>query len=259
MSSLCQPGGLTKTHLLGQRVTCLQSENGFRVAIDALLLAAAVPARPGQITMDVGCGTGAAALCLAARIRGVHVTGLEIQPDLAELARRSAALSGLSARVDVVSGDLLDPPSDVTAGTFDHVFANPPYLKPGTGQAPANQARALATIEGDASLENWLEFCLARTTPSGTVTIVHRHDRMADILEYLGDCHGRVAVMSLIPKQGAAPKRVLVQVTKGQEGPISHLQGLILHEDDRRYSNKAEGILRHAQPLQMWDPGYVKE
>ena len=251
MSTVGQIAGLTETYLLGQRVTCLQPENGFRVAIDAVLLAAAVPAQPGQRTMDVGCGSGAAALCLAARIDGVHVTGLERQSDLAELARRSAALSGLSARVDVVSGDLLDPPSDVTEGTFDHVFANPPYMKSGTGKTPANRAKALATIEGEAGLGNWLEFCLARTTPSGTVTIVHRHDRLGEILHYLGDRHGRIAVMPLIPTQGAAPKRILVQVTKGQDGPMFENDGLILHEDGRTYTNVAEAILRHAQPLNM--------
>ena len=250
--------GLTETHLLGQRVICLQPENGFRVAIDAVLLAAAVPARPGQRAMDVGCGSGAAALCLAARIDGVHVTGLERQPDLAELARRNAVLSGLAARVDVVSGDLLDPPDGVQGAAFDHVFANPPYMKPGTGQTPANRARALATIEGLASLDNWLEFCLAHTTPSGTVTIVHRHDRLGDILDYLGDGQGRIAVMSLIPKQGAAPKRILVQVTKGQQGPITNLGGLILHEAGRKYTRVTEAILRHAQPLQMWEPGNVE-
>ncbi|MDP6896303.1 MAG: methyltransferase, partial [Rhodospirillales bacterium] len=78
-----------------------------------------------------------------------------------------------------------------------------------------------------------------------------RHDRLGEILDYLGDGHGRVAVMPLIPKQGAAPKRILVQVTKGQDGPISENNGLILHEDGRNYTNVAEAILRHAQPLHM--------
>ena len=131
------------------------------------------------------------------------------------------------------------------------MFANPPYMKSGTGKMPANRAKALATIEGDASLGNWLEFCLARTTPSGTVTIVHRHGRLGEILDYLGDGHGRVAVMPLIPKQGAAPKRILVQVTKGQDGPISENKGLNLHENGRNYTNVTEAILRHAQPLHM--------
>ena len=247
-----------ETHLLGQRVTCLQPGNGFRVTTDAVLLAAAVPARSGQRTMDVGCGSGAAALCLAARIDGVHVTGLECQPDLAELARRNALLSGLGARVDVVAGDLLDPPDGVGGAVFDHVFANPPYMRLGTGQIPANRAKAQATIEGDAGLGDWLEFCLARTTPFGTVTIVHRHDRLGDILDYLDHEHGRVAVMPLIPKQGVAPKRILVQVTKGEDGSISELPGLILHEEGRKYTKLAEAILRDAHPLHLWEPRHVE-
>ena len=257
MTALCQGAGLTENHLLGQRVICLQPNNGFRVAIDAVLLAAAVPARAGQWAMDVGCGSGAAALCLAARIDGVHVTGLECQPDLARLARRNAALSGLAARFDVVSGDLLVPPDGVVRRAFDHVFANPPYMKAGTGQMPANRAKALATIEGGAGLGDWLAFCLARTTPSGTVTIVHRYDRLRDVLDCLGHSHGRVAVMPLIPKKGAAPKRVLVQVTKGQDGPTTISKGLMLHEEGRKYTDAVEVVLRHAQPLQMWEPGHA--
>ena len=253
MRDLGQNVDLMESHLLGQRVTCLQPKNGFRVTTDAVLLAAAVPARAGQRTMDVGCGSGAAALCLAARIDGVHVTGLECQHDLAALARRNAVLSGLGAHIDVISGDLLDPPDGVGEAVFDHVFANPPYMKPGTGQAPANRAKAQATIEGAAGLGDWLEFCLARTNPCGTVTIVHRHDRLGDILDHLGDEHGRVAVMPLIPKQGVAPKRILVQVTKGQNGAISELPGLILHEISCKYTKVAEAILRPAQPLHMWE------
>ena len=80
---------------------------------------------------------------------------------------------------------------------------------------------------------------------------MHRHDRLGEILHYLGDGHGRIAVMPLIPTQGAAPKRILVQVTKGQDGPMFENDGLILHEDGRTYTNVAEAILRHAQPLNM--------
>ena len=83
------------------------------------------------------------------------------------------------------------------------------------------------------------------------MTIVHRHDRLGEILYYLGDGHGRIAVMPLIPTQGAAPKRILVQVTKGQNGAISEISGLILHEDSRKYTKAVESILRHAQPLHM--------
>ena len=132
---------------------------------------------------------------------------------------------------------------------FDHVFANPPFIKPGTGQTPDNQAKALATIEGAAGLCDWLEFCMARTAPYGTVTMVHRYDRLDDILNCIGDGCGRIVVMPLIPTQGAMPKRILVQVSKGQDGPVSKARALVLHENGRKYTRVAEGILRHAQPL----------
>ncbi|MEK9724058.1 MAG: methyltransferase, partial [Rhodospirillaceae bacterium] len=112
----------TRTTLLGGRVVCEQPAAGFRVAIDAVLLAAAVPAAAGQRALELGSGSGAAALCLAARVPGVAVLGLELQANLALLATRNTALSGLADRVAFVAGDELDPPAPIAAPTVDHVF-----------------------------------------------------------------------------------------------------------------------------------------
>ena len=243
-----------KIELLGNRVQLYQPLHGFRVSIDAVLLAAAVPAVSGEQALDVGSGTGAAAFCLGARVPGVRVRGLEIQADLVALARESALIAGAKGRIDFSVGDLLDPPTDIQRNNYNHIFANPPYMKAKSGQVPNHPSRALATIEGKASLIDWLDFWVMKLPPKGTFTVVHRYDRLSEILDYFYQFPERVVVKPLITKFGKDPKRVLVQVTKGISGPISIAPSLILHEKTGMYTTAAEAILRHAQRLVMSEP-----
>ena len=118
------PEGLSRDAFLGGRLRLWQPLQGYRAAIDPVLLAAFVPARPGQRVLELGCGGGTAVLCLARRVPGLELHGVEIQPDYAELARRNAAENGLALRVHV--GDVLDLPAGLRLG-FDQVLANPPF------------------------------------------------------------------------------------------------------------------------------------
>src|SRR5271155_2154133 len=123
----------TEDRLLGGRIRLKQPAAGYRVAIDPVFLAASVPAEPHQLVLDVGCGAGAAALCLAARVPQCRVVGLELQRDLVRLAGDNVALNGMTMRVSMMVGDLLSPPPRLSAGMFDHVMANPPYIAQGRG------------------------------------------------------------------------------------------------------------------------------
>src|SRR6185437_2187064 len=125
----------TEDRLLGGRVRLRQPADGYRVAIDPVFLAASVPAEPHQLVLDVGCGAGAAMLCLAARAPLSRVVGLEMQRDLVRLAGDNVILNGLEARVSVMIGDLLQPPPRLSPGSFDHVMANPPFNEQGRAAA----------------------------------------------------------------------------------------------------------------------------
>jgi tRNA1(Val) A37 N6-methylase TrmN6 len=231
-----------------------QPRDGARVAIDPIFLAAAVPAEPGQTVLDIGVGSGAASLCLAARVPECRVVGLELQPDLALLAGENAALNGMADRVTVLAGDLLRPPPGLAPGGFDHVMANPPFLERGRVSPPPNPAKEAAAVEGEAGLVDWVRFALKMARPKGSVTFVHRADRIDALLGHLAgrsdaDRAGGVVVFPLWPKAGRDAGRVLVRARKQSIAPARLSAGLVLHEADGSFTEAAEAVLREGRAL----------
>ena len=243
--------GLTEDALLGGRVRLRQPANGARVAIDPIFLAASIAAEPHQLVLDVGCGVGAATLCLAARVPQCRLIGFELQRDLVRLAGDNVVLNGLSPRVSVMVGDLLAPPPRLSPGMFDHVMANPPFIAQGRGTPAANPAKSAATIEGDANLGDWVRFALAMARGRGTVTFIHRADRVDALLGHLAGRAGDIAIYPLWPAAGRPAARVLVRATKQVATPARLLPGLILHEADGRFTEAAEAVLRGAAALEL--------
>jgi tRNA1(Val) A37 N6-methylase TrmN6 len=228
-----------------------QPLNGARVAIDPVFLAAAIAAEPHQMVLDAGCGVGAAALCLAARLPQCRIVGLELQRDLVRIAGDNVVLNGMSPRISVMVGDLLAPPPRLSPGMFDHVMANPPFIAQGRGTPAASPARATATIEGEANLGDWVRFALAMVRGKGTVTFIHRADRIDALIGQLAGRAGDVAILPLWPAAGRPASRILVRATKQVQAPARLLPGLVLHEADGRFSEAAEAVLRGGAALEM--------
>jgi tRNA1(Val) A37 N6-methylase TrmN6 len=237
--------------LLGGRVRLRQPVDGARASIDPVFLAAAVAVDPGELVLDIGCGTGAAMLCVAAREPQCRVVGLERQRELVRIAGDNLILNGMETRVSVMVGDLLQPPPRISAGAFDHVIANPPYLERGSGNPPPNPGRAEATIEGDAALADWIRFALTMVKPKGTVTLIHRADRIDAVLGHLYGRAGEVVVYPLWPGLGKPATRILVRARKQVAGPARLAVGMVLHEVDGRFTQPAEAILRGGEALAL--------
>jgi tRNA1(Val) A37 N6-methylase TrmN6 len=239
----------TLDNQLGGRVRLAQPASGYRAAIDPVLLAAFVPAKPGDLVLDAGMGAGAAALCLAMRVPDCRVIGIEIQPELARLALDNIVRNKMSGRVEVMTGSLAKPPAQLAPASFSQVMTNPPYLE--SGSVPPDPGKARSNLEAEIDLETWLLQCLALLKPKGILTLIHRADRLDDVLAALHGRAGDVTIFPLWPKAGRAAKRVLIRARKDSAAPATLSPGLVLHRDDGRYTDEAQSILRDAAAISI--------
>ncbi len=246
------PDETTDDAILGGRLVLRQPREGFRVAINSVLLAAAVPAHTGDVVLEPGTGVGAAAFCLLSRVPDCRVVGLELQPPLAALARDNAARNGLADRFEVTIGDVATPSAQIGAGRFHHVMMNPPYLDPTRSRAPRTPANAASMVEGAAPLARWIALALRALRAKGTLTLIHRADRLPDIVAALDGKAGGIVVFPLWPEaQRNQAIRVIVQARKGSGAPFRLAGGLVLHESDGAYTRAAEAVLRGGAPLDI--------
>jgi len=250
-NELAPLGPLTDDRLLDGRVNLAQPVNGYRAAIDPVLLAAFVPARTGDRVLELGAGAGAASLCLAARVPGVRVEGLEQDAATVALARANAGRNAFQPVPLFHLGDMARPPAHVLGdlGPFDHAFANPPFMEAPAATAPADARRAAAHVEGAAGLGLWVASLVRSVRHRGTISLIHRADRLDGLLAAFDRQVGGIVILPLWPKAGRPAKRVLVQAVKGSRAALTLSPGLVLHEADGRFTAAAEAILRGAAKL----------
>jgi len=235
---------LTEDALLGGRVHLLQPRRGYRVAVDAVLLAAATTPAAGAKVLDLGAGVGAVGLCLAARVPDCTILGIELQPALAELAERNAEMNRCANRVQTIVHDLVRPlPSDI--GPFDEVVTNPPYLAAAVADPSPDPVKALATVESSADLARWLSIATSALKPAGSLTMVHRSDRLEEIVSHLD----RLGWGDIVVKRLPPAARVLLRARRADLLQRREASPLTLHRPEGGYTDEAEAILRHAAAL----------
>jgi tRNA1(Val) A37 N6-methylase TrmN6 len=238
------PEDVTTDRLLGGRLSVLQSAHGYRAGMDAALLAAACDAREGARVLEVGCGPGAALLAAAIRRPGARFTGLERDPAALDLARRNIVLNGLEASVDVLEGDVGDGFPHLGRPVFDAAFANPPFFDdPKALRAPGPAKQQAWMAEG--GLGAWTGFLLKAVREGGSITVIHRADRLADLLALLAPKAGSFQVRPIHPHADAPAKRVIVRALKTGKAPLRLLPPLVLHpREGAKHTPEAEAILR---------------
>lgn len=235
---------VTADALLGGKVHLLQRRRGHRAGTDAVLLGhLADPAALGEgVVADVGAGTGAVGLMLAARAASAQVVLVERDPGLVALARRNIDLNGLGERVRAAEADLFAPRSRAALGLgpgADWVLTNPPYLEAGQGRPSPDPGRAAAHVLSEAGLHGWLRACAALVRPGGRLGLVHRADRLAECLAALTPGFGAVTLRPVHPRDGIAAHRILIAAVKGSRAPLSVLPPLVLHRVDGAFTDEA--------------------
>lgn len=238
---------------MDRRIRLRQPARGYRAGSDAVLLAAAVAARPGERVLDVGAGAGAVSLCLAWRCPQVHVTGLERSPEMTALAADNATANGLGERIAMVEGDVANPPAALRQERFDHVMTNPPFYDADAGTLSPEPLKATAHAADAVSLDAWLAFCLKRLKPAGSLTVIHRASHLPDLLARLEGRAGAIVILPLWPLGGRPAKRVIVQARAGSRTPAKLLPGLMLH-DGEGDTAEARAILRDGVALSLAAP-----
>lgn len=248
------PPETTVDKLLNGRFAVEQPKKGYRIAVDTLLLASAVPLKKEQKVLDLGCGVGGVMLALAARVPASVITGYEIQPYLAGLCANNIQRNGWSDRLNVIEGDVTSLP-EALHRAFAHVVMNPPYHDPKSHGASANECKRIANTESDdADLSAWLAAAALALEEGGLMTLIHRADRQEEIIALAASHFGEIRVRPICPKENGPARRVIVRAKKtgkekGGSASVKHEPPFILYGPDGRYAAAGDAILRDAQPM----------
>lgn len=237
--------------VMGGKVILRQPIKGYRAGLDAALLAACCDAVSGQRVVEAGCGVGGALLAAATRCQGAQFVGIERDPQAASLARDNIALNGLQDRVQIVEAALPASVAKLGLEPFDAAMSNPPFFDdPASLRAP--DASRLGAYMAEEGLGAWIGFLLKSVCEGGSITVIHRADRLGDILGLLAPKAGSVRIRPIAPFEGAPAKRVLVRAIKTGKAPMVLLAPLVLHERGGGHTAETEAILRGEAAL-GWD------
>ena len=243
---------LSRNAFLGGRLQIWQPIKGYRAGVDPVILAASVPAKPGQSVLELGCGAGVASLCLAMRVPDLVLTGVELQPDYADLARRNGDAADVP--FEVVTADLTQLPATLRQRQFDHVIANPPYFRRDQSTPASDAGREAALGEGTA-LADWVAVAMRRVIAGGYVTFIQRADRLPELIAHMSTGLGTLEVLPLIPRRGRDAQLVLVRGRKGGRAAFRLADSLLMHDgashigDHDDYTAVMRAVLREGAPL----------
>jgi tRNA1(Val) A37 N6-methylase TrmN6 len=241
---------------LGGRLRLLQPRRGHRFGHDAMLLAAATPAAPGDFVVDLGAGVGAAGLAVAARVAGIRIALVEIEHGLSRLAALNATRNGYAEIAKIAALDVTGSANDfakvgLAAGVANRVLMNPPFHEAGRTHPSSDEARRAAYVGGSDILPKWINTAERLLCAGGTLTLIYRADALDVVLAALAGGFGNLAVMPVYPKPEIAAIRVIVGAKKGSRKPLAVLPVLYLNDAEGHPTRQAEDVLRRAAALKL--------
>lgn len=219
----------------------IQDRRRFCFGIDAVLLSGFAEVRSGETVLDLGTGTGILPLLLSAKTEAEKLIGLEIQPESAEMARRSVELNGLAERISIVNGDLKDVSSLFGRGTADVVVSNPPYMTGGHGLVNPADAKAIARHEIACTFSDVARAAATVLRPGGRFYLVHRPFRLPELMTVLSGAGLEPKRMRLVyPSAEKEPELVLLGCVKGGKPSLKTEKPLILKDESGDYTREVK-------------------
>lgn len=232
----------------------IQKKDGFCFGIDAVLLSyfAQVPKRSRVI--DLGTGTGIIAVLVAAKKEPEKVVGLEIQPDVAEMAERSVRLNDMGDKVSIVRGDIKDAVRMFGAASFDCVVTNPPYMEKGGGLLNPADTKAIARHEILCTLEDVISAASGLLKPGGKFSMVHRPQRLVDIIYNMRRYSIEPKILRFVhPSPGKKPNLILISGTKNGNAELRVQEPLYVYDDSGKYTKEIDEIYNRAAVSELPD------
>jgi tRNA1(Val) A37 N6-methylase TrmN6 len=240
--------------ILGGRLMIGQPAKGHRAGTDAVLVAAAVPARPGDSIVDFGAGVGTAGLAVLVRVARVRALLIEIESHTAGLAEANVLANDLSGRAKVLAMDVADIGMGATAAlasSADHIVCNPPFNDPAAGRVSPDAGTALARVAKEGQLEDWMRAAARMLKPGGSITLIHRPEGIQEILGALSRRYGGITLRFVHAEAAAPAVRVLVQARKDTSAQLRVLPPLVLNRVGGGFTPEVEGLHRDLAALDM--------
>ena len=217
----------------------IQNKDKFCFGMDAVLLSGFAKVKEGEKVLDIGTGTGIIPILLAAKTPGQHFTGLEIQPESADMARRSVALNHLEEKISIVEGDVREADQLFSAASFDVITSNPPYMTGSHGLVNPDMPKAIARHEICCTLEDLVSQTEKLLRPGGRFFMVHRPFRLAEIMTVLTAHHLEPKRMRLVyPFVDKEPNMVLLECIRGGKPRITVEKPLIVYKEPGVYQDE---------------------
>jgi len=217
----------------------IQKRNGFCFGMDAVLLSGFASVKPGEKALDLGTGTGIIPILLEAKYQGIHYTGLEIQEEIAEMARRSVALNQLEEKITIVTGDIKEASRLFGAASFDVVTSNPPYMNDAHGLKNPDMPKAIARHEVLCTLDDVVREAARLLRPGGRFYLVHRPHRLIEIITALTNYRLEPKRMKMVhPYVDKEANMVLIEAVRGGKSMIKVESPVIVYQEQGVYTDE---------------------
>ncbi len=233
-----------KIHLLNRKVALFQPEKGFKTTQDAVLLAAACPAKNYDRVLDMGCGVGGALFCLLWRTPTLHITGLDIESTYLDLAQKNATEN--SRNISLIESDIATYKVAHSEQRYDHIICNPPYFdSKDHSPSPIDiKAKARGYQNGSERVDEWIKCARDNLKSNGSFSIIHKAEKLDTLLALLNKSFGATEIFPIYSKVHNAAKRVVIRSYKDRHSPCTLHPPVIMHDEDTKPSKTSDLLLR---------------